>query len=76
MFVTTVEFVVDIAKKELEDKLKAADNVDEFDIEDLDKNDRRKNILIRFNNPVDMKYLWSEIAETIKIKELDNEAIE
>ena len=76
MFVTTVEFVVDIAKKELEDKLKAADNVDEFDIEDLDKNDRRKNILIRFSNPVDMKYLWSEIAETIKIKELDNEAIE
>ena len=76
MFVTTVEFVVDIAKKELEDKLKAADNVDEFDIEELDKNDRRKNILVRFNNPVDMKYLWSEIAETIKIKELDNEAIE
>ena len=39
MFVTTIEFVVDEGKKELEGMLKAAENVEEFDIADLDDND-------------------------------------
>ncbi len=76
MFVTTIEFVVDEGKKELEGMLKAAENVEEFDIADLDKVDKRKNVLISFRNPVAMAFVRDEIVNNIGLKEIEKEMIE
>lgn len=76
MFVTTIEFVVDEGKKELEEKLKAAENVEEFDIAELDKEDKRKNVLISFRNPVAVAFVRDEIINNIGLKEIEREVIE
>ncbi len=76
MFVTTIEFVVDVSKKDLDEKLKAAENVDEFDIADLDKLDKRKNVLITFKDPVALRFIKDEIVSNIGLKEIDSEPIE
>jgi hypothetical protein len=76
MFVTTIEFVVDIKRKDLEEKLKAYDNFDEYDMEDLDKKDIRKGVFAIFKNPIDLRYLEEELIKNIGIVELEKQPID
>lgn len=57
MDVTTVGFLIDEKRAALESKIKKSGVVDDFDIEDLDKADNRKDVMITFKEPVDSKFL-------------------
>lgn len=56
MDITSVGILVDEKRSVLETKLKN-DDIDEFDIEDLDKVDQRKDVMIIFKNQIDVRYL-------------------
>ncbi len=56
MDITRVGILVDEKRSVLETKLKN-DDIDEFDIEDLDKVDQRKDVMIIFKNQIDVRYL-------------------
>lgn len=70
MYVTTIELVMDIKKDELKAKLSASSNVEEYDIEELDKKDYRKNVLISFSNPIDLQGIETELKNTLGLIEL------
>ena len=57
MEVLSLEIIVDDKKKVLEEKLKNAENIDSFEIEDLDKIDARKSIVIFLKEPVNINYI-------------------
>ncbi|NOQ56173.1 MAG: hypothetical protein GQ477_05210 [Nanohaloarchaea archaeon] len=57
MEVLSLEIIVDDKKKVLEEKLKGAENIDSFEIEDLDKIDARKSIVIFLKEPVNINYI-------------------
>ncbi|MEA3229532.1 MAG: hypothetical protein U9P44_01330 [archaeon] len=57
MEILSVELVIDDKRKVLEDKIGKADNIDNFDIEDLDKNDERKSLVIFFKEPININYI-------------------
>lgn len=65
LFVNSIELVVDLKKEEIEKNLKAADNLDSFDIEDLDDVDERKSVVLMFSEPVDMKYVAQSVKDII-----------
>ena len=75
MFVTTIEIVIDIKREDLKTKLDACSNIEEFDIEELDKEDYRKNVLISFINPVDISGIESELKNTLGLIELQRKDI-
>ena len=75
MYVTTIELVVDINKKELKEKLSVCSNIEEFDLEELDKDDYRKNVLISFANPIDIRGIEAEIKNTLGIVELPKKEV-
>ncbi len=66
MFITTIEIVAKGKKEEMEKKLKSSDVLAEFDIEELDKNDDMKNILLSFNNPIDVKYVSQAVTKILE----------
>ncbi|MCK5594101.1 MAG: hypothetical protein KAI18_02555 [Candidatus Aenigmarchaeota archaeon] len=57
MEVLSLEIIVDDKKKVLEGKLKGAENIDSFEIEDLDKIDARKSVVIFLKEPVNINYI-------------------
>ena len=57
MEVLSLEIIVDDKKKVLEEKLKGAENIDSFEIEDLDKIDARKSVVIFLKEPVNINYI-------------------
>ena len=57
MEVLSLEIIVDDKKKVLEEKLKGAENIDSFEIENLDKIDARKSIVIFLKEPVNINYI-------------------
>ncbi|MBW6462420.1 MAG: hypothetical protein K0B07_05220 [DPANN group archaeon] len=57
MEVLSLEIIIDDKKKVLEEKLSGADNIDSFEIEDLDKIDVRKSIVIFLKEPVNINYI-------------------
>lgn len=57
MEITMLEMIIDEKRTILEKKLKGSNLIEEFEIEDLDKVDRRKTVLLVFKNPVDAHYL-------------------
>lgn len=65
MQITTVGFLSNIKRAELEKKLSSAENIDDFDIENLDKADGMKDIMIVFKEPVDAKFLGEELTELL-----------
>ncbi|GAF73230.1 unnamed protein product [marine sediment metagenome] len=75
MFVSGVELIVDKKKADLEASLKAAQNLDTFDIEDLDGNDIRKSVLVAFSELVDLRFL-DEILKDVIGEEIDSGPIE
>ena len=76
MYVTTIEIVMDIKKKDLEEKLNSCTNIDEYNIEELDKEDYRKNVLISFANPIDIRGVETELKNTLKLEELPKKGTE
>ncbi|MEA3343987.1 MAG: hypothetical protein U9Q92_07550 [archaeon] len=56
MDITSVGILVDEKRSVLEAKLKN-DDIDDFDIQDLDKADQRKDVMITFKNQIDVRYL-------------------
>ena len=66
----TQPLVMDIKNKELKEKLSACSNIDEFNIEVLDKDDYRKNVLISFANPVNIRGIEIELKNMLGIVEL------
>lgn len=52
-----LEMLIDEKRAILEKKLKTSGLIEDFEIEDLDKADRRKNIMLAFKNPVDAHFL-------------------
>lgn len=75
MDVTTISLLVDKKRADLEKVLKDSDYIDEFEIEDLDKKDIRKDIFIAFSSPVSLKYvndlLKDIIGDTLNNKKLE-----
>jgi len=57
MEVTTIGFLIDEKRAVLEKKLKASSLIDDFDIEDLDKSDVRKDVFVTFKEPINARFL-------------------
>lgn len=57
MEVTSVSFLIDEKKAELEKKIKASGLIDDYEIEELDKVDGRKDVTISFKEPVNARFL-------------------
>ena len=64
MDITSVMFLINAKKAKLEEKFKNDERIDEFEIEDLDKNDQRKDVMIILNTPINHKYL-TEMLESV-----------
>ena len=64
MDITSVMFLINAKKAKLEEKFKKDERIDEFEIEDLDKNDQRKDVMIILNTPINHKYL-TEMLESV-----------
>ena len=65
MQITTVGFLSNIKRAELDKKLSSAENIDDFDIENLDKADGMKDVMVVFKEPVDAKFLGEELTELL-----------
>lgn len=66
MNVTSLEFTADIKKSVLEEAIKKMNIIDEYDIDELDKKDGRKDIILAFKNPIHIKYLASALEPLVK----------
>lgn len=64
MDITSVGILVDEKRSVLEAKLKN-DDIDDFDIQDLDKADQRKDVMIIFKNQIDVRYLPDKLQELL-----------
>lgn len=62
MEITSVSFLIDQKRAVLEKKLSSSALVDDYDIEDLDKTDSRKDVVVTFKEPVSVRF----IQETLK----------
>ncbi len=56
MLVTAMGILINAKKKDLEEKLTSSEQIADFDIEDLDKNDRMKDVMVSLRNPTDLKF--------------------
>ncbi len=63
MLVTAVDLLVNAKRKDLEAKLKSQKHVGDFDIEELDKKDGMKDVMVSFAEPVDLKYATTALNE-------------
>lgn len=57
MEITSISFLVDEKRDVLKKKIEGSKLVDDFDIEDLDKVDGRKDVVITFKEPVNARFL-------------------
>ena len=64
MDVTSISILIDEKRTVLEKKLKHGD-IDDFDIEDLDKVDGRKDVMIIFKDAVDARYLYKKLFDIL-----------
>lgn len=66
MQINSIGLLVRAKRSELESKLKNNGEIDDFDIQDLDKIDEMKDVMISFTNPVDLKYASDSIQDLLK----------
>ena len=69
MNVTSLELTADVKKSVLESAIKKMDIIEEYDIEELDKGDGRKDIIIAFKNPVHIKYVSEALVPLMQIEQ-------
>ena len=65
MEVTSVGFLANAKRSELEKTLKGSSLVDDYDIEDLDKVDGKKDIMLIFKTPIDSKFVGPRLQEIL-----------
>ncbi|NPA38559.1 MAG: hypothetical protein GXN99_02065 [Candidatus Nanohaloarchaeota archaeon] len=65
VLVTTISVLINKPKKELEEMLKNSEYVDDFEIEDLDKEDLRKEVFIVLKNPIDLRFVSKVLSEEL-----------
>ncbi len=65
MRITTVGFLSNIKRAELEKRLSSSGIVDDFDIENLDAADGMKDVMVVFKEPVDARFLGDELKELL-----------
>ena len=66
MDITSVMFLINAKKAALEDKLKNDERIEEFEIEDLDKNDQRKDVMVILKTPINHKYLTEMLNSIVE----------
>ncbi len=64
--ITSISFLINMQREELEEKLRGNEYIDEFEVEDLDDKDIRKDVFIIFKNPVDSKYVNDILREILQ----------
>ncbi len=65
VLMTTFSVLVNKSRKELEDLLSNNDYVDDFEIEDLDKEDLRKEVFVVLKNPIDIRFACEILGKEI-----------
>lgn len=64
MEITSMTFLIDEKRAALEKKLKASEKIDDFEIEELDKNDSRKEVTVAFKEPINARFI-SDVLKSI-----------
>ena len=57
MFITTIELMAEGRKEEIEKRLETSDMIADYEIDAQSKESGRKNIILSFSNPVDIRYV-------------------
>ncbi len=65
MEVLSLEIIIDEKHSALDAALKKAENIDSFEIEDLDKTDARKSVVIFFKEPININYINSFLVSVL-----------
>lgn len=65
MEVLSLEIIIDEKHSALDAALKKAENIDSFEIEDLDKTDARKSVVIFFKEPININYINSFLISVL-----------
>ncbi|MCK4808126.1 MAG: hypothetical protein KAS90_00740 [Candidatus Aenigmarchaeota archaeon] len=65
MEVLSLEIIIDDKRASLDALLKKAENIDSFEIEDLDKTDERKSVVIFFKEPININYINSFLISVL-----------
>ncbi|NOQ37885.1 hypothetical protein GQ472_03270 [archaeon] len=65
MEVLSLEIIIDDKRSALDALLKKAENIDSFEIEDLDKTDARKSVVIFFKEPININYINSFLVSVL-----------
>lgn len=65
ILMTTFSVLINKSRKELEDVLTNNEYVDDFEIEDLDKEDIRKEVFVVLKNPIDLRFVCEVLRKEI-----------
>ncbi|NOR84704.1 hypothetical protein GQ473_01160 [archaeon] len=65
MDITSIMFLINAKKTVLEEKLKNDERIEEFEMEELDKNDQRKDVMIILKTPINHKYLTEMLLSIV-----------
>ena len=65
MEVLSLEIIIDEKQSALDAALKKAENIDSFEIEDLDKTDARKSVVLFFKEPININYINSFLISVL-----------
>ncbi|MCK5043070.1 MAG: hypothetical protein KAJ20_03100 [Candidatus Aenigmarchaeota archaeon] len=65
MEVLSLEIIIDDKRTSLDALLKKAENIDSFEIEDLDKTDERKSVVLFFKEPININYINSFLISVL-----------
>ncbi len=65
MEVLSLEIIIDDKRASLDALLKKAENIDSFEIEDLDKTDERKSVVLFFKEPININYINSFLISVL-----------
>lgn len=65
MEVTSIMFLINAKKDELVKALKNDERIEEYDMEELDKKDNRKDVMIILKTPINHKYIGEMLSSLV-----------
>ena len=65
VLMTTISVLINKSRKELEEMLSNNEYVDDFEIEELDKEDIRKEVFIVLKNPIDLRFACEILGKEV-----------
>ena len=65
-----IEIILDARREDVENALKNSEYVEDYEIEELDKEDVRKSVLIVFRELVDSKYIHNVLKNIFPFEEI------